>query len=223
MIQYGHKNWLTGETIALPVGKAVCIGRNYSEHIKELGNKPSADPLLFIKHQNTFCDADKTITVPERLGVCHHELELAILIGAPLSHGATAVVDSIWGYGLALDLTLRDIQSKLKEAGQPWEKAKSFDGACPLTPFVPAAHFKSGEPFEFELIKNGATAQVGSSDDMLFSIQQLLEAILEYFTLMPGDMVLTGTPAGVSALNHDDQLQLVLQKKWQLDTQVRRP
>lgn len=219
---YRHKNWLDFSEIALPAGKAVCVGRNYREHIAELGNKPSPEPLLFCKYQNAFCDIRDTIDIPSRFGECHHELELALLIGTPLSYGAKNPIDGIWGYGLALDLTLRDLQANLKESGQPWEKAKAFDGSCPLSPFVPAHRFTKGEPFEFSLVKNGDIVQMAHSHAMIFSIDRLVHAILEFFSLMPGDIVLTGTPAGVSALHDGDRLQVSLFDQWTLATRVNR-
>lgn len=220
---YRHRNWQDDSDIELPVGKAFCVGRNYSEHIAELGNNPLQQPLLFSKHQNAFCDMSEAVVVPSRFGSCHHEVELALLIGSPMSFGTKHPLNSIWGYGLALDLTLRDLQSALKDAGHPWEKAKAFDGSCPLSPFVPAACFAEGEPFRFSLTKNGQQVQIANSEKMLFSMERLLTSVLEYFSLQPGDMVLTGTPAGVGELVDGDELELELQGEWNLATRVERP
>ena len=123
---------------------------------------------------------------------------------------------------MALDLTLRDLQSSLKDSSQPWEKAKAFDGSCPLSSFVPAERISISDPFEFSLIKNGNLVQEANSEKMIFPLEKLLLSILDYFSLMPGDVVLTGTPAGVGTLNDGDHLQVSLLDEWTLSTQVER-
>ena len=122
--------------------KIVCVGRNYSAHAKELNNPIPKEPLLFIKSTNCLVDLDKPIQIPKEQGECHHELEISVLIGKKLTKASREeAIDAIDGIGLALDLTLRDLQSKLKSKGQPWERAKSFDGACPVSGFVDIAYF----------------------------------------------------------------------------------
>lgn len=200
------------------LGKIVCVGRNYAMHAKELNNPIPNSPILFIKPASSAVPLAPSISIPQNQGSVHHELEIALLIGSRLTNASEdQVADSIDGIGLGLDLTLRDLQSKLKEKGHPWERAKSFDGACPLTDFVRInlENRSDWQNFELQLQKNGKTQQQGTSGDMLFAILPLIAHMSENFSLQPGDIILTGTPAGVGPLQVGDTLdcQLTLSKK----------
>ena len=199
------------------LGKIVCVGRNYAAHAKELNNPIPSEPILFIKPASSAVDLNSGFSIPEGQGSVHHELEIAILIGQPLVNvSESEVAESIAGIGLGLDLTLRDVQAKLKEKGHPWERAKSFDGACPLTGFVSLPQFSNDDwqsislDFGLKLEKNGQLQQQGSSADMLFAILPLIAHMSEHFSLQPGDVVLTGTPAGVGPLEQGDNLSCTL-------------
>jgi len=205
----------------LPNGKIVCVGRNYAEHARELNNPIPKQPLLFIKPSTALAALDQPLAIPRDRGECHHELELALLIGQPLSEArAEETLAAIAGYGLALDLTLRELQSQLKEKGQPWERAKAFDGACPVSAFVPAAAIGDWKALRLQLQRNGALQQDGQCRDMLFPIEALLADISQSFTLQPGDIVLTGTPAGVGPLNPGDRLRCELDGLLTVETTV---
>ncbi|MAY39214.1 MULTISPECIES: fumarylacetoacetate hydrolase family protein [Spongiibacter] len=205
----------------LPNGKIVCVGRNYAEHARELNNPIPKQPLLFIKPSTALAALDQPLAIPRDRGECHHELELALLIGQPLSEArAEETLAAIAGYGLALDLTLRELQSQLKEKGQPWERAKAFDGACPVSAFVPAAAVGDWKALRLQLQRNGALQQDGQCRDMLFPIEALLADISQSFTLLPGDIVLTGTPAGVGPLNPGDRLRCELDGLLTVETTV---
>ncbi|MBO6752161.1 MULTISPECIES: fumarylacetoacetate hydrolase family protein [Spongiibacter] len=205
----------------LPNGKIVCVGRNYAEHARELNNPIPKQPLLFIKPSTALAALDQPLAIPHDRGECHHELELALLIGQPLSEArAEETLAAIAGYGLALDLTLRELQSQLKEKGQPWERAKAFDGACPVSAFVPAAAIGDWKALRLQLQRNGALQQDGQCRDMLFPIEALLADISQSFTLLPGDIVLTGTPAGVGPLNPGDRLRCELDGLLTVETTV---
>jgi len=195
------------------LGKIVCVGRNYAAHAKELNNPIPSEPILFIKPASSAVDLGPSFSIPENQGSVHHELEIAILIGQPLVNAdETEVVGAIAGIGLGLDLTLRDVQAKLKEKGHPWERAKSFDGACPLTGFVSVVQFSNDDwqSIGLTLEKNGQLQQQGSSADMLFAILPLIAHMSENFSLQPGDVILTGTPAGVGPLEIGDNLSAEL-------------
>ena len=126
-----------GNKIDLPVGKVVCVGRNYLQHIKELKNEVPSQPLLFIKPSTALSRLNEPICIPKKLGHCHNELELAVLIKTSLCQASIQEVEAaIWGVGLGLDLTLRDVQNTLKKHGHPWERAKAFDCSCPMSQFV---------------------------------------------------------------------------------------
>ena len=199
------------------LGKIVCVGRNYAAHAKELNNPIPSEPILFIKPASSAVDLSPSFSIPEDQGSVHHELEIALLIGQPLVNAdENEVAGAIAGVGLGLDLTLRDVQAKLKEKGHPWERAKSFDGACPLTGFVSVAQFSEDNwpsislDLGLTLEKNGQLQQQGSSADMLFAILPLIAHMSENFSLQPGDVILTGTPAGVGPLEKGDSLSCTL-------------
>lgn len=199
----------------LPTGKVVCVGRNYAAHAQELNNPVPTEPILFIKPRTAIVSMNEPIRVPRDRGACHFETEMAVLIGAPLKHAdETQALAAIAGLGLGFDLTLRDVQDELKAKGLPWEKAKAFDGACPLSMFVQPeriANFSDAiKSMRIQLIVNGEIRQDGNSADMLTPVLPLLVHISRHFTLEPGDVVMTGTPKGVGPLHVGDRLRVVL-------------
>jgi 2-keto-4-pentenoate hydratase/2-oxohepta-3-ene-1,7-dioic acid hydratase in catechol pathway len=219
MSDYQH-HWKDGTPVHLPLGKIVCVGRNYAEHARELNNPVPDEPLLFIKPATSAVHITRPLQAPRDQGEVHFETELAVLIGRPLTNASAREVEAaILGYGLALDLTLRDVQSKLKEKGQPWERAKAFDGACPLSPFVPAEKLPEGN-IHFTLDVNGQRQQTGNTDDMLNPILPLIAHMSKHFTLEPGDVVLTGTPKGVGPLVSGQTLSLELEDLLFVETHV---
>ena len=198
--------WLDETKFDAPCTKVVCVGRNYAEHARELNNPIPSSPILFIKPESSIQD-QSTLRIP-RDGI-HYETELAVLIGETTS---TTDKPVIAGIGLALDLTDRELQSKLKDKGHPWERAKAFDGATYLSRFV---HFEGQDlkDIQFSLNLNSAQVQLGTTADMLFDIESLLVEIAATFTLRKGDVVLTGTPKGVGVLADEDTLVLSLECK----------
>jgi 2-keto-4-pentenoate hydratase/2-oxohepta-3-ene-1,7-dioic acid hydratase in catechol pathway len=191
------------------VGKLVCVGRNYAAHALELNNPIPDQPILFIKPAASAVPMSPSFSIPVAQGAVHHELEIAILIGKPLRKAGSEdeAAAAIAGVGLGIDLTLRDVQDTLKAKGQPWERAKSFDGASPLSVFVDAARVGNWQDLDLSLIRNDKVQQQGNSSAMLFPILALLVEISQTFSLDPGDVVLTGTPAGVGPLLPGDQLE----------------
>jgi 2-keto-4-pentenoate hydratase/2-oxohepta-3-ene-1,7-dioic acid hydratase in catechol pathway len=200
---------LDQENYAHDLGKIVCVGRNYAAHAKELNNPIPKEPILFIKPASSAVKATPEFSIPQGQGSVHHELEIAILIGVSLTSASEdQVAAAIAGIGLGLDLTLREVQDKLKEKGHPWELAKSFDGACPLTNFVSVnlPDKSDWQAIGLTLTRNGQLQQQGSSADMLFAILPLIAHMSEHFSLQAGDVILTGTPAGVGPLETGDSL-----------------
>jgi 2-keto-4-pentenoate hydratase/2-oxohepta-3-ene-1,7-dioic acid hydratase in catechol pathway len=203
---YCH-GFASGERVDLPVGKVVCVGRNYAEHAAELGNPVPEKPLLFIKPPSAVVDFAPLLRVPLDAGSVHHEIEIALLVGRELCHATPEQARAaILGVGLALDLTLRELQDGLKARGHPWELAKGFDGACALGPFVPLDPALDLGQLELRLAVNGRRRQAGSSAQMLTPIVELLCLASRSFSLWPGDVLLTGTPRGVAALKPGDRL-----------------
>lgn len=203
-----------GSPIQLPAGKVVCVGRNYLAHIQELKNEVPKAPLLFIK-PNTSLTSTRQLEF--HTTDIHYETELALLIKAPMTKVAESDVwQYIWGWGLALDLTKREMQSQLKSKGHPWELAKAFDNSCPISAFTPIS--SAIEQFEFSLEKDGQVLQQGNIANMITPIAKLLSYASQHFTLMPGDVVLTGTPEGVGQIQ--DQDCFVLKANGQIVHQV---
>ncbi|MBS7662864.1 fumarylacetoacetate hydrolase family protein [Pseudomonas lalucatii] len=210
-MSYQHQ-YVDGTHIHFPMGKVVCVGRNYAEHAKELNNPLPSEPLLFIKPGSCVVPLEDGFAIPADRGAVHYEAEIAVLIGKPLSRSPDAeeVRDAISGFAPALDLTLREVQARLKEQGYPWEIAKSFDGACVLAPFVPGDAIEALGDIGIRLSINGEVRQDGNSGDMLNPILPLIQHICGHFSLQPGDVVLTGTPVGVGPLHQGDELVLEL-------------
>lgn len=220
MMAYQHHDW-QGQTIPLPVGKVVCIGQNYQDHIQEMNSKTAPQALFFIKPATALRPLAPVVAIPMQHGAVHNETEIAVLIQQPLSKASLQEVHAaIWGYSLALDLTLRDVQAELKKLGRPWEIAKGFDGACPVAGFIPADLIQDPQRLLFSLEVNQQSRQQGDARLMIRSITQMLVEMSQWFTLLPGDIVLTGTPAGVGPLQPQDQLQLTLSPWLDVKTTV---
>jgi 5-carboxymethyl-2-hydroxymuconate isomerase len=191
-----------------PIGKIVCLARNYAEHARELGNETPAAPVLFMKPASSVIGDGETVRIPAWSQECHYEVELAILIGrqcrAVLAENA---MEYVAGYGTAIDMTLRDVQNRLKAKGLPWEIAKGFDSACPLSDFVPASAVPDPHNLRLCLSVNGEVRQNGCSGDMIHRVPQIVAHISAIFTLEPGDVILTGTPAGVGQVVAGDLME----------------
>lgn len=188
---YQHRDW-QGALLDFPVNKVVCVGSNYAEHIKEMGSTASVEPVLFINLKTALCDIRQPVSIPKDFGSVHHEIELAVLIGTPLKQASEdRVARAIAGYGVALDLTLRELQAGFKKAGQPWEKAKAFDGSCPISGFIPVAEFGDAQQADLSLTINGEIRQQGNTRDMITPIIPLISYMSRFFTLRAGDIVLT--------------------------------
>lgn len=221
---YQHQD-VAQNTIDLPVGKVVCIGRNYLDHIRELDNEVPEQALLFMKPATAVVPLSSSLTIPVDLGLCHNEVELALLVNKVIVKGADFELDDvIWGCGLALDLTLRELQSQLKRDGHPWERAKAFDGSCPVSRFVPLSELEVHSPLEntdFSLSVNSELRQQGNTANMMRSIKELIKEIVASFTLIPGDIILTGTPSGVGPLKPGDKLALSLANSYKFRSEIK--
>lgn len=197
--------------------KIVCVGRSYADHAKELGNVVPDRPVLFIKPPSSLCTLEDGISWNEALGNCHYECELTLRIDQTLKAETDPqkALNAIGAVTLGLDLTLRDLQDELKKKGQPWERAKAFDGSCMLADWVDVSEVKAWNEVNYTLHINDQLRQHGNTDYLIFNIAELLLDISQVFTLEPGDIVMTGTPAGVAALNAGDQLKMTLHGQTQ--------
>jgi len=190
-----------------PIGKIVCLARNYAEHARELGNETPPAPVLFMKPASSVIGDGDTVRIPDYSEECHYEVELALLIGKKCQAvSAGHALDFVAGYAVAIDMTLRDVQNRLKAKGLPWEIAKGFDTACPLSDFVPATAVGDPHTLNLKLSVNGEIRQNGCSSDMINRIPEIVSHISAIFTLEPGDVILTGTPAGVGQVRAGDTM-----------------
>lgn len=185
-----------------------CVGRNYAQHAKELNNAVPTSPFLFSKptHSLVQCD-EQTITLPGNRGAVHYEVELVIHIGKAYEKGIKAdeIIDQM---ALGIDFTLRDVQNELKEKGYPWLLAKGFPNSALVTKLIPFPGVEECQKIEFSLDRNGVEAQRGNIKDMLFPLQTIIDFTAEHFGLGEGDILFTGTPAGVGRIEDGDQLSL---------------
>ncbi|SFW67249.1 fumarylacetoacetate hydrolase family protein [Cellulophaga fucicola] len=187
--------------------KIICIGRNYTDHIKELDNERPTDPVVFIKPDSAVLPKEQDFYIPEFSEDIHYEVEVLVKIKKVGKHidrnFAANYYDEI---GLGIDFTARDLQSKLKEKGLPWEKAKGFDGAAVIGKWLPKSKFQSVDNINFSLLKNEEIVQKGNTNLMLWKIDELISYVSQYFTLKKGDIIFTGTPAGVGRVDVNDYL-----------------
>jgi 2-keto-4-pentenoate hydratase/2-oxohepta-3-ene-1,7-dioic acid hydratase in catechol pathway len=190
----------------LPAGNIFCIGRNYVEHAKELGNAVPSSPLVFLKPTSALCGSGSTIELPAESQNVHHELEVVVAIGQAAKNIAPEqALSVVAGFAVGIDVTARDLQDQAKAKGNPWTLAKGLPTFAPVSAFVPATL-----PLEFSLTINGERRQTGSTADMVFSIPTLIAYLSRVFTLGPGDLIFTGTPSGVGPLHDGDQIEAIL-------------
>ena len=186
--------------------KIICIGRNYSEHIKELNNETPDEPVIFIKPDSALLRNNAPFFIPDFSNEIHHEVELVIKINKLGKHIPVEFAkDYYTEIGLGIDFTARDLQSTLKVKGLPWEKAKGFDHSAVISKFIPSQNFDLDD-LSFSLVKNGSLVQAGNTKQMIHSIDEIIAHVSQYFTLKIGDYIFTGTPAGVGKVNTNDHL-----------------
>lgn len=189
------------------VGTVYCIGRNVFAHALELGNKPPREPLIFLKSRAAIrALAEGPLAFPEE--TFHHEAEVVLVLGTAVPHGATVGWEVVEGVALGLDLTRRGVQNELKEHGLPWTTAKSFVGSAPLGPVVPLERFADPNAIRFSLTVNDELRQQGDLRQLTFDIPTLLTTLAALHPLEPGDLVFTGTPAGVGPIRRGDRFTL---------------
>lgn len=202
--------------------KIICVGRNYAEHAKELGNDKPEAPVLFLKPQTAILPPGKDFYYPEFTKDLHYECELVLKVGRNGKHIQEKFAHKYFtDIGLGIDLTARDLQSKLKTKGLPWEIAKAFDNSAPLGSFQKLPEGKDIQDLNFSLLVNGEERQRGHTAEMLFGVHQIIAYASQFFTLNVGDLIFTGTPAGVGPLGQGDHLEGFLEGKKVLDLRVK--
>lgn len=198
-----------GESGRFPVRRVYCIGRNYAEHAREMGHDPDREPpFFFMKPADALLPSGEDFPYPPGTQDVHHEIELV----AALKSGGRDIAEAdalshVYGYGVALDMTRRDLQAEAKKMGRPWDVAKGFDHSAPCTPLVPAG--RTGHPAKGRvwLKVNGTMRQEADLSDLIWSIPEMIVSLSRLFALKAGDLILTGTPAGVAAVKRGDTLE----------------
>jgi len=203
--------YLPGLTPKHRISTLYCIGRNYAKHARELGNQTPRKPIVFIKPSSSVIFSEGIIQLPAQSSNIHHEVELVAAIGQKASRiSEDNALDIVAGYGIGIDVTARDIQSEAKQNGHPWSIAKGFDTFAPISSFVDKEKIEDIQNVNLKLEVNGEVRQLGNTRDMIFPVAQLVSFVSSIFTLYPGDLLFTGTPEGVSQINHGDSIHAVL-------------
>ena len=188
--------------------KIICIGRNYAEHAKELNNAIPSEPVFFMKPDTALLKDGEPFYFPEFTKDLHHEIEIVLKINKVGKHIEEQFANKYYDeIGLGIDFTARDLQNIAKEKGMPWEKAKAFDGSAPIGKFISKTALGNLNDISFELKINGKSRQVGNTKDLLFSFDKIISYVSKFVTLIVGDLIYTGTPEGVSAVQIGDKLQ----------------
>ena len=200
---------VSGSSSRFPVRRVFCVGRNYASHAREMGSDPNREPpFFFSKPADAVVPAGGAVPYPPSTGDLHHEIELVVALGAGGADVDPAnALDLVWGYGVGLDLTRRDLQALAKDAGRPWDMAKGFDASAPCSPLIPATKLGHPQDARIWLEVNGELRQEGNLNEMIWPIADVIGHLSRLVTLAPGDLIYTGTPAGVAALKPGDRVR----------------
>jgi fumarylpyruvate hydrolase len=192
-----------------PVHRIFCVGRNYAEHAREMGHDPDREPpFFFTKPADALVSDGATIPYPLATRELHHEVELVVALGkGGTDISAAQALDCIFGYAVGIDLTRRDLQAEAKKLARPWDVGKAFDHSAPCSAIVPAARIGHPERGQIRLAVNGVTRQDGDLAQMIWSTPEVIAHLSRLFTLAPGDLIFTGTPAGVGPVERGDVLE----------------
>lgn len=196
-----------GSSALFPVRRIYCVGRNYAAHAVEMGHDPDKEPPFFFMKNADNIVTDGRFPYPPQTQDVHHEIELVVALGKGGRNIAVEkALDYVWGYGVGLDMTRRDLQAEMKKMGRPWEIGKSFEASAPCGPLLPAERI--GHPGEgaIWLKVNGETRQEGDLNQMIWKVPEMIAYLSELFELAPGDIIMTGTPSGVNAVKSGDKL-----------------
>lgn len=211
-----------GERIS--VGKILAVGLNYADHIKEMNSRPTEDPVIFFKPPSALLHDEAQLALPVDAGEMHHEVEMVVVIGEPgRAIPVGQALDHVLGYGVGLDMTLRSVQAEAKRRGRPWSLAKGFDGSAPVSSFVPRSEVGDGSGLEISLDVNGERRQQANTSQMLRPVAELIAFASRWLTLERGDLLYTGTPAGVGPVSPGDRLEARLERVGSLSLTVASP
>jgi 2-keto-4-pentenoate hydratase/2-oxohepta-3-ene-1,7-dioic acid hydratase in catechol pathway len=202
--------------------KIICIGRNYSEHIKELANEKPKEPVIFLKPDTALVQKNQPFFIPHFSNEIHHEVEVLVKINRLGKHIQDKFAQKYYEkIGLGIDFTARDLQLELKQKGLPWEKAKAFDCSAVVGDWINKNKFENLEVLNFTLLKNGEKVQEGNTQHMIWKIDQLIANISQFFTLKIGDIIFTGTPSGVGPVKENDVLEGFMENKKSFSVRIK--
>ncbi len=202
--------------------KIICIGRNYAKHAEELNNEVPDQPIFFMKPETALIRSRLPFFYPDFSANIHYEAELVLRICKPGKNIQKRFAHTYYdALGVGLDFTARDVQEQCKQKGHPWEVAKAFDGSAAVSAFIPLSEIQHPEDIRFSLKKNDVIVQEGSSTRMIHSFDDLIAHVSKYVTLKIGDMLFTGTPAGVGPVRIGDNLKLFLEDKHMLTLPIK--
>ena len=202
--------------------KIICIGRNYKNHIRELGNEKPKEPVFFLKPDSAILPKGMPFFIPDFSDEIHYEVEILVKINRVGKHIAEKFAHKYYDeIGLGIDFTARDVQKTCKEKGLPWEKAKAFDSSAVVGDFYHRENFENLQNIDFSLHKNGTVVQQGNTANMLWQIDQLIAYVSKFLTLKKGDIIFTGTPEGVGNIVIDDVLKGFVKEKKAFEIKVK--
>ncbi|OON64739.1 fumarylacetoacetate hydrolase [Massilia sp. KIM] len=200
---------VAGSSARFPVRRVFCVGRNYAAHAREMGSDPSREPpFFFTKPADAVVPASGTVPYPPMTADLHHEVEMVVALGAGGAEVAPEqALGLVWGYGVGLDLTRRDLQAVAKDAGRPWDMAKGFDASAPCSALRPVADVGHPGQGRIWLEVNGQLKQEGDLNEMIWGVAEVISYLSRFVTLQAGDLIYSGTPSGVAALQPGDRLR----------------
>jgi fumarylpyruvate hydrolase len=210
-----------GSDKLFPVHRVYCVGRNYAEHAIEMGHDPSKEPPFFFQKNPDNIVTDGNFPYPGQTSDVHHEIEMIVA----LSKGGTDIpvesaLEHVFGYGVGLDMTRRDLQGEAKKLGRPWEVGKAFEASAPCGPLVPASEIGHPTEGEVSLKVNGEVRQQGNLNQLIWKVPEMISYLSGLFTLQPGDIIMTGTPAGVGAVVRGDVLEGTVEGVGRIEVRV---
>lgn len=230
-IEPGATPWLdvVSETVRFPVARIWCVGRNYTAHAREMGGGPSegqppAPPFFFLKPSTSLVAGGGSVRYPPATSLLHHEVELVVALAAGGRNiPPERALDHVFGYAVGVDLTRRDVQDEAKRAGRPWSMAKGFDGSAPCSAIAPSTVIGHPDRGRITATVNGELRQDGDLSEQIWSVEQVVAHLSEIVEFLPGDLLFTGTPAGVGPLVPGDQLDAAIEGVGQLEVRITPP
>ena len=199
---------IRGESTQMPIHRIYCVGRNYEDHAKEMGFTGREPPFFFMKPANSIVADGKDMQYPNLSNDVHHEIEMVVAIGkGGVNIPADKALEHVYGYGVGLDMTRRDLQGEAKKMGRPWDTGKAFDQSAPCAAITPAAQFGHPNKGVVKLLVNGEVRQEGNLNQLIWNIPDTIAYLSTLFTLEPGDLIMSGTPAGVGPVKKGDVLE----------------